>query len=153
MEYISGVKIRKLRLVPDDRGWLMELLRSDWEEFEEFGQAYVTTCYPGVVKAWHYHRLQTDYFTCVSGMAKLALYDPREDSPTKGMVNEFYIGTLNPILVKIPPLVYHGFAAVGNEMTMIANFPTALYDYEKPDEYRAPYDDPAIPYKWEVKRG
>jgi len=130
MEYISGVKTRKLRLIPDDRGWLMELLRSDWEEFEEFGQAYVTTCYPGVVKAWHYHKGQTDHFACVSGVAKLALYDPREDSPTKGMVNEFYLGTLNPIL-----------------------FPTALYNYEKPDEYRAPYDDPAIPYRWEAKMG
>jgi len=153
MEYISGVKTRKLRLIPDDRGWLMELLRSDWEEFEEFGQAYVTTCYPGVVKAWHYHKGQTDHFACVSGVAKLALYDPREDSPTKGMVNEFYLGALNPTLVKIPRLVYHGFAAVGSETAMIVNFPTALYNYEKPDEYRAPYDDPAIPYKWGVKLG
>jgi dTDP-4-dehydrorhamnose 3,5-epimerase len=153
MQYISGVKTRKLRLIPDDRGWLMELLRSDWEEFEKFGQAYVTTCYPGVVKAWHFHKQQDDYFTCLSGSAKLALYDPREDSPTRGTVNEFYIGTLNPLLVRIPRLVYHGFAAVGNEMAVIVSFPTALYNYEKPDEHRVPYDDPAIPYKWEVKMG
>jgi len=153
MQYISGVKTRKLRLIPDERGWLMELLRSDWEEFEKFGQAYVTTCYPGVVKAWHFHKQQDDHFTCLSGSAKLALYDPREDSPTKGTVNEFYIGTLNPLLVRIPRMVYHGFAAVGNEMAVIVNFPTALYNYEKPDEYRAPHDDPAIPYRWEVKMG
>ena len=153
MDYISGVKVRKLRLIPDDRGWLMELLRSDWEEFERFGQAYVTTCYPGIIKAWHYHKLQTDHFACLQGVAKLVLYDPRDDSPTKGMVNEFYLGTLNPILVKIPPLLYHGFMAVGGEMAMITNFPTELYNYEKPDEYRTPYDDPTIPYKWEVKMG
>jgi len=153
MDYIYGVKVQKLRLIPDDRGWLMEMLRRDWEVFDKFGQAYVTTCYPGAVKAWHYHKLQTDHFTCVHGVAKLALYDAREDSPTKGMVNEFYIGTLNPILVKIPPLVYHGFTAVGNEMAMITNFPTELYNYEEPDEYRVPYDDPSIPHKWEVKMG
>jgi len=153
MDYIFGVKVQKLRLIPDDRGWLMEMLRSDWEVFDKFGQAYVTTCYPGIVKAWHYHKLQTDHFTCVYGVAKLALYDARDDSPTKGMVNEFYIGTLNPILVKIPPLVYHGFTAVGNEMAMITNIPTELYNYEEPDEYRIPYDDPSIPYKWEVKMG
>jgi dTDP-4-dehydrorhamnose 3,5-epimerase len=151
MEYISGVKVRRLRLIPDDRGWLMELLRSDWEEFEKFGQAYVTTCYPGVVKAWHYHKLQTDHFTCVSGLAKLALYDPRDDSPTKGLINEFYLGNLNPILVKIPRSVYHGFTAVGNEPAIIINFPTHLYNYEKPDEYRLPPNDPSIPYKWDVK--
>lgn len=153
MEYISGVKIRRLYLIPDDRGWLMELLRSDWEEFEKFGQAYVTTCYPGVIKAWHYHKFQTDHFICVSGLAKLALYDPRKDSPTKGMVNEFYLGAMNPILVKIPAHVYHGFTAAGNETAMIINFPTNLYNYKKPDEYRIPYNDPSIPYNWEVKSG
>ncbi len=153
MEYISGVKVQKLRLIPDDRGWLMEMLRTDWGVFEKFGQAYVTTCYLGAVKAWHYHKLQTDHFTCVHGVAKLALYDPREDSPTKGLINEFYIGALNPILVKIPPLVYHGFTAIGNEMAIIVNFPTELYNYEEPDEFRVPYDDPSIPYKWEMKSG
>ena len=153
MDYISGVKTRRLKLIPDDRGWLMEMLRSDWEEFEKFGQTYVTACYPGVVKAWHYHKHQTDHFICVSGMAKVALYDPRDNSPTKGMVNEFFMGTLNPILVKIPNMVYHGFTAIGNEMTIVVNVPTKLYKYDKPDEYRVPYDDPSIPYKWEVKMG
>ncbi|RLC92143.1 MAG: dTDP-4-dehydrorhamnose 3,5-epimerase [Chloroflexi bacterium] len=151
MEYISGVKVRRLRLIPDDRGWLMEILRSDWEEYETFGQVYVTTCYPGVVKAWHYHKSQTDHFTCVGGMAKVALYDPREDSPTKGMVNEFCIGPLNPTLIKIPRLVYHGFAAIGNDTAVIVNTPTAVYNYESPDEHRVPYDDPSIPYSWQVK--
>jgi len=86
-------------------------------------------------------------------MAKLALYDPREDSPTKGLINEFHIGTLNTILVKIPPLVYHGFTAIGNEIAIIANFPTELYNYKEPDEFRIAYDDPSVPYKWEVKSG
>ena len=153
MDYISGVKTRRLKLIPDDRGWLMEMLRSDWEEFEKFGQTYVTACYPGVVKAWHYHKHQTDHLICVSGMAKVALYDPRENSPTKGLVNEFFMGTLNPILVKIPNPVYHGFTVVGGETAIIVNVPTQLYNHEKPDEYRVAYDDPSIPYKWEVKMG
>ena len=153
MDYLHGIKVQKLRLIPDERGWLMEMLRRDWEVFDKFGQAYVTACYPGVVKAWHYHKLQVDHFACVYGIAKLALYDSREDSPTRGMINEFYIGTLNPILVKIPSLVYHGFTAVGNEIAMIVNFPTELYNYEEPDEYRLPYDDPSVPYNWEVKMG
>ena len=153
MDYISGVKVRKLRLIPDERGWLMEMLRSDWEEFEKFGQTYVTACYPGVVKAWHYHKQQTDHFICISGMAKVALYDPRDGSPTKGMVNEFFMGTLNPILVKIPNLVYHGFTAAGGETAIIVNVPTQIYNYEKPDEFRVPYDDPSIPYRWDVRSG
>lgn len=153
MDYIDGVKVRRLRLTADDRGWLMEMLRSDWDEFDRFGQTYVTACYPHVVKAWHYHEHQTDHFVCIGGMAKVALYDPRDNSPTKGRINEFVMGTLNPILVKIPSMVYHGFTAAGPEIAIIVNIPTALYNYEKPDEHRIPYDDPSIPYKWEVKSG
>ncbi len=70
---IDGVKVRKLRLIPDERGFLMEMMRKDWEEFEGFGQVYVTAVYPGVVKAWHYHRVQEDRFTCVRGMVKAVL--------------------------------------------------------------------------------
>src|SRR5512136_1866454 len=148
MNYISGVKTRQLRLIPDERGWLMEMLRSDWEEFDKFGQTYVTACYPGVVKAWHYHRIQTDHFVCVGGMAKVVLYDPRDDSPTKGTVNEFIMGSMNPILLKIPKLVYHGFTALGGQPAVMVNVPTELYRYDKPDEYRVPYDDPSVPYTW-----
>jgi len=153
MQLIEGVAVRKLRLIPDERGYLMEMLRSDWPEFARFGQAYITACYPGVVKAWHYHRLQWDHFVCVGGMAKVVLYDPREDSPTRGVVNEFHLGYLNPCLLKIPPLVYHGFTAEGGQTALIVNFPTELYDYEQPDEQRLPYNDPSIPYSWEIKHG
>ncbi|GFP23902.1 dTDP-4-dehydrorhamnose 3,5-epimerase, partial [Candidatus Hakubella thermalkaliphila] len=106
---IDGVKIKKLRVIPDERGFLMEMLRSDDEIFEKFGQVYVTAGYPGVVKGWHYHRKQTDYFTVVKGMAKVVLYDGREGSPTHGEINEFFMGDMNQILLKIPPLVMHGF--------------------------------------------
>ncbi|RYD03778.1 hypothetical protein N752_18700 [Desulforamulus aquiferis] len=68
----------------------------------------MTACYSGVIKAWHYHKLQTDHFVCVSGMAKVVLCDLRDDSPTKGLINDFHMGQLNPILLKIPPLFIMG---------------------------------------------
>ncbi|MDH7577273.1 MAG: dTDP-4-dehydrorhamnose 3,5-epimerase family protein [Bacillota bacterium] len=151
MELIHGVRMRPLRLIPDERGFLMEMLRSDWPEFTKFGQAYITACYPGVVKAWHYHKIQWDHFVCVQGMAKVVLYDPREGSSTRGKVNEFHIGYLNPVLLKIPPLVYHGFTAEGGTTALIVNFPTEFYNYENPDEFRLPFNDPSIPYDWKVK--
>jgi len=153
MTLIDGVKVRRLRVIPDERGYLMEMLRSDWEEYMKFGQAYVTACYPGVVKAWHYHKVQWDHFVCVAGMAKVVLYDPREASPTRGLINEFHLGYLNPVLLKIPPLVYHGFTAEGGSTALIVNFPTELYNSEAPDEYRLPYNDPSIPYSWEIRHG
>lgn len=150
---IEGVEIRHLKMIPDERGFLMEMLRSDWPEFMKFAQAYVTACYPGVIKAWHYHKLQWDHFVCVSGMARTVLCDLRDGSPTYGMVNVFHLGHLNPVLLKIPPLVYHGFTAEGNETSLIVNFPTELYNYGQPDEYRLSYNDPSIPYSWEVVHG
>ena len=66
---IQGVKIKELKLIPDDRGFLMEILRCDDEMYERFGQLYMTGCKRGVVKGWHYHKEQIDHFVCVFGRA------------------------------------------------------------------------------------
>lgn len=150
---IEGVKVKDLKVFPDERGLLMEMFRSDDPDFQKFGQVYVTMVYPGVVKAWHYHKLQTDHFVCVGGMAKVVLHDTREDSPTKGETNEFVIGWQRQRMVIIPPGVYHGFTPVGTEPAFIINVPTELYDYHQPDEYRLPADDASIGYDWSVKNG
>jgi len=153
MDLIDGVATRDLKIVPDERGFLMEMFRSDWEEFERFGQVYVTATYPGVVKAWHYHKKQTDHFIPLSGMSKVVLYDPREGSKTRGMVNEFFIGEQKRMLIKIPQGVYHGFKGIDTKVSLIVNVPTRLYDYNDPDEHRVPWDDPSIPYDWDRKNG
>ena len=110
---IDGVKVKDLKVIPDDRGLLMEMWRSDDPDFEKFGQVYVTMVYPGVVKAWHYHKKQTDHFVCVGGMAKVVLHDAREGSPTLGETDEFVIGWQRQRMVIIPPGVYHGFTPAG----------------------------------------
>ena len=150
---IDGAKVKDLTVLPDERGLLMEMFRSDDPDFQKFGQCYVTMVYPGVVKAWHYHKLQTDHFVCVGGMAKVVLHDNREGSPTKGETNEFVIGWQRQRMVIIPPGVYHGFTPVGDEPAYIINIPTELYNYDEPDEHRRPYDDPRIGYDWSVKHG
>ena len=150
---IDGVHIKDLKVIPDERGWLMEVLRCDDEMFVQFGQVYLSTAYPGVVKAWHYHKLQTDNFTCVRGMMKVALYDSREDSPTHKTLMELFAGEKNPILISVPPGVYHGFKAVGIETAYFVSIPTLPYNYEEPDEYRLPPDTEEIPYDWGLAPG
>jgi dTDP-4-dehydrorhamnose 3,5-epimerase len=150
---IEGVKTKKLKVIPDERGRLMECLRSDDALFIKFGQMYMTATYPGVIKAWHYHKKQIDNIVAVKGMLKLVLYDSREDSPTKGEINEFFIGEHNPILVQIPNCLYHGWKCVSESEAIVANCPTEVYNYENPDEYRLPYDTKEIPYTWEIKHG
>jgi len=150
---IQGVETKKLRVIPDERGRLMEILRSDDEMFTKFGQVYITTAYPGVVKGWHYHKKQTDHFTVVKGMIKLVLYDGRDDSSTKGEINEFFIGEHNPLLVKIPPFVMHGFKCISQEEAICINIPTELYNYEHPDEFRVDAHKSDIRYDWTRKDG
>ena len=151
---IEGVKVKTLKVVPDERGRLMELLRSDDQEFFiQFGQVYMTTGYPGVVKAWHYHKRQTDNFAVVHGMFKVVLYDNRPDSPTRGEVNEFFMGVHNPLLLQIPPLVLHGFKCISETEGIVINIPTAPYNYKAPDEYRIDPYSKEIPYDWSLKEG
>lgn len=145
---IDGVKVKRLKLIPDERGRLMEILRCDDDIFEKFGQVYITTAYPGIVKAWHYHKKQDDHFVCLMGKIRLALYDAREGSKTKGQIDEFIMSLGDPFMVKIPKMVYHGFKCIADLESMILNVPTMPYNRQEPDEYRVdPYDND-IPYDW-----
>ena len=145
---IEGVKVKKLKIVPDDRGRLMEILRNDDPMFERFGQVYMTTAFPGVVKAWHFHKKQDDNFTCISVVMRLALYDARKDSPTCGEVNDFIISLENPTLVHIPKEVYHGFKCVSAVEAVVINTVTVPYNHKESDEYRVDAYDNDIPYDW-----
>ena len=150
---IDGVIVKPLKVIPDERGRLMEILRRDDDFFAGFGQVYMTTGYPGVVKAWHFHRKQYDHFCVVKGMMKVVLYDSRDGSPTKGEVDEFFMGEHRPILLRIPPLVLHGFKAIGSEEALLINVPTEPYDRNAPDEHRVDPHENDIPYSWERKDG
>ena len=151
-DLIGGVRTKTLRQIPDERGWLLEILRADDPLFQKFGQVYVSATYPGVVKAWHYHEQQVDHFACIAGMIKLVLIDTRDDSPTKDRINEFFIGTQQPLLVQIPNLVYHGWKCIGTEPSLVVNIPTEPYRYDDPDEYRIePHG--RLPYDWARKDG
>ena len=150
---IDGVEIKKLNIIKDERGYLMEILRCDDKLFKKFGQVYLTACNPGYVKGWHYHKKQTDNFVCVKGEVRIGLYDNREDSRTREKVEEFIIGEKNPLLVQIPPGVIHGFESNIDGESVIVNIPTKKYDYNNPDEFRIDPFDNNIPLKWKSKKG
>ena len=152
-DLIDGVVTKPLKIIPDERGRLMEILRCDDDLFVKFGQIYMTTAYPGAVKAWHYHKKQWDNFVVVRGMMKIVLYDTRGNSATKGKINEFFMGDHQPLLLRIPPLVYHGFKCISEQEAMVINTPSELYNYTEPDEYRVDPHGGDIPYDWARKDG
>lgn len=146
---IKGLVVRKLCPNIDQRGLLCEIMREDWDIYENVKMTYYSKSYPGVIRAWHRHiRGQTDFFVVPAGNIKVAVYDDRENSPTRGEINDFILGEDNPILLKIPGDCWHGFKVVGDKPAILINMPTKLYDYENPDEERIPYDTDKIPYVW-----
>ncbi|MHC4619288.1 MAG: dTDP-4-dehydrorhamnose 3,5-epimerase family protein [Planctomycetota bacterium] len=150
---IDGVAARRAKVLPDERGRLGEIMRADDPWFEKFGQVYFTTTYPGVVKAWHYHKKQTDHFYVIKGTVKVGLCDRREGSPTHGIVNELYLGEHCPGLLRIPPGVLHGWMCVSQTEAFIINLVSEMYNYAEPDEFRTHPHENDVPYDWTRKDG
>jgi len=120
----------------------MEIIRNDDDFFESFGQVYITTVFPNIVKAWHKHLYQDDNICCIKGNIKLVVSDEKE-------FKEYFIGDKNPLLVHILMGIWHGFMGLGDEVAYIINIPTKEYNYSKPDELRKPFD--GLNYNWEIK--
>lgn len=151
---INNVLIKDLTVHKDERGRLYEILRSDEKIFKKFGQAYITVCYPGWVKGWHYHKKQRDHFCVVCGKARIVLCDKRKESTTYNEINEFLVDSEKPQMLVIPEGVIHGFECASDKECHILNIPTKTYNREKPDEYRIQLNSPEIPYEpWKNKKG
>ncbi|MHC4249369.1 MAG: polysaccharide biosynthesis C-terminal domain-containing protein [Planctomycetota bacterium] len=145
---IEGVAVKPIHVIADERGRVIEVLRSDDPLFERFGQVFVSTAYPGVVKAWRRHKRQTSFLAVVCGMARVGLYDDREDSPTHREVYELCAGDHNPVIVRIPPGVWYGYKCVSEAECVVMNIPSRLRSHAEPDEERAPAHGGDIPFDW-----
>ncbi len=148
---IHGVHLTPLAKICDERGRVMHLMRSDWPIFGGFGEAYFSVVNPGVVKGWHLHQRVTLNYTAVSGMIKVALYDPRPDSPTKGDVNEFFLGEHNYQLITIPPGIWNGVKGISTQEAIIAICLDQPYDSSEIERVD-PFEN-EIPYDWALKQG
>jgi dTDP-4-dehydrorhamnose 3,5-epimerase len=144
---IEGVVIRELKTYNDDRGFFRELIRVTDDFFSEgFGQWSHSLMYDGVIKAWHLHRMQTDWWYVVSGVLRVALCDMRNDSPTYKTVMNFLMGDEQPArVIKIPPGVAHGCKTVQGPVNL---FYVTSHVYNPDDEVRLPYNTPEIDFDW-----
>lgn len=147
---INGVKLKSLTKIPDERGTIFHMLRSDDPEFKQFGEIYFTTIYPGVIKGWHIHTKMTLNYAVVQGMIKLVLYDDRKNSPTKGELMEIFTGENNYLLITIPPLIWNGFKGIGIKPALLANCSTIPHD---PKEIKRmdPLKNRLIKYDWNIQ--
>ncbi len=146
---IDKVQVHPLQQIPDERGKVMHMLRCDDPWFERFGEIYFSVVYPGAIKAWHLHKAMTLNYAVVSGMIKLVLYDERNESSTRGELQEFFVGEDNYVLITIPPGIWNGFKGVGSKPATVANCATEPHHAD--EIVRADPFTPQIPYHWELK--
>lgn len=148
---IQGVEVVPLRKIVDERGMVMHMLRADAPHFERFGEIYFSVVNPGAIKGWHRHSRMTINYACVAGTIKLALYDERDGSPTRGELQELFLGDHSYVLVKVPVGVWNGFKGVGVQPAIVANCATIPHD---PGEVERldPFSE-RIPYDWAIRHG
>ena len=146
---IDGVKIIPLRKIPDERGTILHMLRSDADHFQQFGEIYFSTVYPGAIKAWHLHSEMSLNYAVIVGTIKMVLFDDRKDSATRGHLMELFPGENNYVLVHVPPGVWNGFKGVGTKESVVANCATIPHRGDEISRMN-PFD-PSIPYNWELK--
>lgn len=148
---IEGVKTKKLEPKHDDRGFFTEVLKFGEEMYADIKQTSYTETYPGLIKAFHWHKRQSDIWFVSRGMAQVVLYDLRKDSPTHKETNVFYAGEKNYLLISIPPGVAHGYRVLGSEPVGLFYHTSEVYNFKDPDEERIPFDDPDIHFDWSTK--
>ena len=143
---IEGVKLVPLKRISDERGMIMHMLKCTDPHFEQFGEVYFSTAHPGVIKGWHEHTKQVQFYAVVKGMIKLVLYDARKKSPTHGEFMELFVGDDNYQLVRIPAGIINGYKNIGAETIILANCATLPHEVNEMLRY-----DPhgsKVPYKW-----
>lgn len=152
-QLIPGVRVIPYALWPDDRGYFLEVARMGQGGVADFAhdstQVSAALSLPGTIKAFHIHRLQTDYWSPASGMFQVALVDLRADSPAFGRRNTLYVGALRPWQILIPPGVGHGYKVISPEPAMLVYVTNRIYN--PADEGRIAYNDPGINYDWELQ--
>ena len=118
---IKDVTISKLKIIEDERGKVMHMMRNDSKVFQSFGEIYFSTIYKDVIKAWHLHKEATLNYASVSGEVKLVLYDDRTERDSRGIYEEIFLTPENYFLVTIPPNIWNGFKGLAKGESIIAN--------------------------------
>lgn len=143
---IFDVKITKLKIISDDRGKVMHMLRTDSPAFKEFGEIYFSTIYQGKIKGWHLHKESSLNYVCIKGKVRLTLFDDRPGSKSKNEIQEIILSPREYNLITIPPNIWNGFKGLDKDESIIANCLTLPHNER--EMVRKNPDDRYFNYKW-----
>lgn len=151
---IDGVIIQRVPPQEDERGEIAEIWNQTWLGLDDpVVHVYQVSTRPGKVRAWQMHKQQDDRLFVSRGRLRFGLFDDREGSPTRGLLNVFTLSDHQRAMVRIPCGVWHGVQNVGEVDGVFINLPTRPYIYEDPDKYRLPVRNDLIPFDFSDDRG
>lgn len=157
---IPGVETIELVTHTDERGYFREILKAN--QINKFGQWSMSHMHTGVIKAFHCHRNQFDYWVCVSGVIKAVVCDLRPfifslefpdlssynwDMIDRSICSEYLLGdNQEPKVLVIPPGVAHGLKVLQGPAVLMY---ITSESYNVSDEGRIPHD--ALGYNWDER--
>jgi dTDP-4-dehydrorhamnose 3,5-epimerase len=144
MAQLDGVSVTTLKIIPDDRGQVMHVLRADAPHFKKFGEVYLSSVYPNAIKGWKFHTLNQGNIAVPKGRVKFVLYDLRDGSPTKHQFQEVFLGDNNYCLLTIPAGIAYGWKNLLPEIALLVN--CASEAHQPGESVSFPLDQ--IPYSW-----
>jgi dTDP-4-dehydrorhamnose 3,5-epimerase len=148
---IEGVITQNLKIISDNRGSVLHMLRNDSSLFKVFGEIYFSEINPKTIKAWKLHKSLTQNIAVLTGKVRLVLYDNRPSSQTLGKIVEYKIGRdSNYCLVQIPPMLWYGFQSLDNQKALIANCTDQPHNPLESESI--PIDSGKIPFQWNSKK-
>tara|TARA_B100000965_G_C19304802_1_gene631776 strand:+ start:142 stop:600 length:459 start_codon:yes stop_codon:yes gene_type:complete len=146
LENIEGMSVRNLRIIENEKGSVLHMIRSDSEHFKRFGEIYFSEVMPDTVKGWKKHKKTTQNFVVPVGRIKLVLYDQRPESETFGMITEIELGRNDYKMVTFPPELWYGFKGLSRDKSIIANLIDHPHDPKESESIDI--NDSLIPYTW-----
>lgn len=148
---IQGVVITPLRIISDERGAVLHMLRCDSEEFVRFGECYFSEVLPGAIKGWKRHTLQTQNFAVPVGRIQLVIFDNRDGSETKNKLMILELGRPDMyIRVTVPTGLWYGFRSLGDIPALLVN--CADFPHDRSESETLSINDPLIPYSWHKQK-
>ena len=149
MPTIQDLKVTPLRIIEDDRGSVMHMLRLDDPHFEKFGEIYFSNTRPNTIKAWKRHKRMTLNIAVPIGRVRLVAYDDRAESKSYKNVDAFILGPDDQYaLITIPPLIWFGFQNIGSTDALLANCATIAHETNEAEQRGL--DDAPLEFDWSL---
>ena len=131
MVSIIKYKINKLEVHEDERGWLVNLLRSNELE-KPVKQLHISSILPNHIRGNHYHSKRIEWFFVVAGKAKLCLKDLGG-----GKKVCFKLSEKEPKVITIFPSIAHAVKNIGKETVYLVSAQSDIYNPKSPDAFPA----------------